>query len=111
MQREHSPREEFSYAQMTTLERGAGVLSQRGDWGSDGGSEGGSEGGQGGRPERDSYTVDVRASDLQLASASPRLHPCLHACLSCRAWLYSVVLGVRPRVKGQTPRDLLVTSL
>uniref|UniRef100_A0A667XY34 Modulator of VRAC current 1 n=1 Tax=Myripristis murdjan TaxID=586833 RepID=A0A667XY34_9TELE len=41
------------------------------------------------RPERDSYTVDVRASDLQLAQPEPLKHPCF----SCRAWLYSVLIG------------------
>ncbi|CAL8323710.1 unnamed protein product [Gadus morhua 'NCC'] len=41
------------------------------------------------RPERDSYTVDVRASDLQLDE--PRTMR--HACFSCRAWLYSVLIG------------------
>ncbi|KAA0715090.1 Membrane protein MLC1 [Triplophysa tibetana] len=40
------------------------------------------------RLERDSYTVDVRASDLQLDK--PGL---LHPCFSYRVWLYSVVIG------------------
>lgn len=69
MQREEPPpREEFGYDRAPTLERA------------------------GRRPERDSYTVDVRASDLQL----PRI-PALHPCLSYRAWLYSALIGVRGR--------------
>uniref|UniRef100_A0A3Q1BRM9 Modulator of VRAC current 1 n=1 Tax=Amphiprion ocellaris TaxID=80972 RepID=A0A3Q1BRM9_AMPOC len=66
MQREElSAREEFTYSHVSTLERG------------------------GGTPERDSYTVDVRASDLQLAQPEPLKHPCF----SYRAWLYSVLIG------------------
>uniref|UniRef100_A0AAZ3NSH8 Modulator of VRAC current 1 n=1 Tax=Oncorhynchus tshawytscha TaxID=74940 RepID=A0AAZ3NSH8_ONCTS len=55
--------QEFSYTQMPTLERGGG-----------GGT---------------SYTVDVRASDLQLAHSEKPMHPCL----SYRTWLYSVLIG------------------
>uniref|UniRef100_A0A673BF36 Modulator of VRAC current 1 n=1 Tax=Sphaeramia orbicularis TaxID=375764 RepID=A0A673BF36_9TELE len=57
---ELSAREEFTYSHMSTLERA-----------------------------RDSYTVDVRASDLQLAQPEPLKHPCF----SYRAWLYSVLIG------------------
>uniref|UniRef100_A0A673XHY5 Modulator of VRAC current 1 n=1 Tax=Salmo trutta TaxID=8032 RepID=A0A673XHY5_SALTR len=39
------------------------------------------------RPE--SYTVDVRASDLKLAHSEKPMHPCL----SYRTWLYSVLIG------------------
>ncbi|KAL0968478.1 hypothetical protein UPYG_G00267380 [Umbra pygmaea] len=71
-----SAMEEFSYTQMPTLERGAG------------GGTAGRRGGAGrGRPE--SYTVDVRASDLELAHSEKALHPCL----SYRTWLYSVLIG------------------
>uniref|UniRef100_A0A673X8N6 Modulator of VRAC current 1 n=1 Tax=Salmo trutta TaxID=8032 RepID=A0A673X8N6_SALTR len=64
MQLDHlSAVEEFSYAQMPTLERGRD------------------------RPE--SYTVDVRASDLKLAHSEKPMHPCL----SYRTWLYSVLIG------------------
>uniref|UniRef100_A0A671KDE9 Membrane protein MLC1-like n=2 Tax=Sinocyclocheilus anshuiensis TaxID=1608454 RepID=A0A671KDE9_9TELE len=76
MQREEaSAQEVFSYAQMSTLERNSGVgtlsrhLEQE-------------------RLERDSYTVDVRASDLQLDQPGP-----LHPCFSYRVWLYSIVIG------------------
>uniref|UniRef100_A0A8P4KKX4 Modulator of VRAC current 1 n=1 Tax=Dicentrarchus labrax TaxID=13489 RepID=A0A8P4KKX4_DICLA len=62
---ELSAREEFTYSHMSTLERDSGT------------------------PERDSYTVDVRASDLQLAQPEPVKHPCF----SYRAWLYSVLIG------------------
>lgn len=78
MQRdEASAQEVFSYAQMSTLERnsGVGTLSRHLE------RE---------RLERDSYTVDVRASDLQLDRPGP-----LHPCFSYRIWLYSVVIGVR----------------
>lgn len=78
MQREEaSSQEVFSYAQMSTLERnsGLGTLSRHVE------RE---------RLERDSYTVDVRASDLQLDKPGP-----LHRCFSYRVWLYSVVIGVR----------------
>uniref|UniRef100_A0A3B4X672 Modulator of VRAC current 1 n=1 Tax=Seriola lalandi dorsalis TaxID=1841481 RepID=A0A3B4X672_SERLL len=72
MQREElSAREEFTYSHMSTLERGSGTLGRRD------------------RLERDSYTVDVRASDLQLAQSEPLKHPCF----SYRAWLYSVLIG------------------
>lgn len=48
------------------------------------------------RPE--SYTVDVRASDLKLSHSEKPMHPCL----SYRTWLYSVLIGVRGQeVKGQ----------
>ncbi|CAJ1057131.1 membrane protein MLC1 isoform X1 [Xyrichtys novacula] len=75
---ELSAREEFTYSHMPTLERGNGTLGRRGD-----------RRGERYRPERDSYTVDVRASDLQLAQPEPLGHPCF----SCRAWLYSVLIG------------------
>uniref|UniRef100_A0A4W5L428 Modulator of VRAC current 1 n=1 Tax=Hucho hucho TaxID=62062 RepID=A0A4W5L428_9TELE len=55
--------EEFSYAQMPTLERK--------------------------RDQTESYMVDVRASDLQLAHSEKSMHPCL----SYRTWLYSVLIG------------------
>uniref|UniRef100_A0A3Q2VV32 Modulator of VRAC current 1 n=1 Tax=Haplochromis burtoni TaxID=8153 RepID=A0A3Q2VV32_HAPBU len=75
MQREElSAREEFTYTHMPTLERGNGTLGRRGERD---------------RSERDSYTVDVRASDLQLAQPEPLKHPCF----SYRAWLYSVLIG------------------
>lgn len=77
MQREEaSAQEVFSYAQMSTLERnsGVGTLSRHLE------RE---------RLERDGYTVDVRASDLQLDQPGP-----LHPCFSYRVWLYSVVVGV-----------------
>ncbi|MBN3305232.1 membrane protein MLC1 isoform X2 [Amia ocellicauda] len=61
MPRDDAPREEFSYDHIPTLER-----AQHGD--------------------SDSYTVDVKPSDLQ---PSPTLHPCL----SYRAWLYSILIG------------------
>ncbi|XP_051953383.1 membrane protein MLC1 isoform X2 [Xyrauchen texanus] len=76
MQREEaSAQEVFSYAQMSTMERnsGLGTLSRHLE------RE---------RLERDSYTVDVRASDLQLDKPGP-----LHPCFSYRIWLYSVVIG------------------
>ncbi|XP_061085659.1 membrane protein MLC1 isoform X2 [Conger conger] len=70
MQREElSAREEFGYDLMPTLERATGGTVGR-------------------RSERDSYTVDVRASDLQLPRA-----PALHPCLSYRTWLYSALIG------------------
>ncbi|KAJ8002935.1 hypothetical protein DPEC_G00164130 [Dallia pectoralis] len=73
MQRDDlSAMEEFSYTQMSTLERGCS-MSRRGGAGRD-------------RPE--SYTVDVGASDLELYSEK-RTHPCL----SYRTWLYSVLIG------------------
>ncbi|XP_035258235.1 membrane protein MLC1 isoform X1 [Anguilla anguilla] len=75
MQREElSAREEFGYDCMPPLERGAGGTGGRRS--------------ERDRPERDSYTVDVRASDLQLPQS-----PALHHCLSCRAWLYSALIG------------------
>lgn len=80
MQREdESAREEFSYTHIPTLERasGGGTLSRRLDRERD-------------RVERDSYIVDVRASDLELDQAEP-----LHPCFSYRAWLYSILIGVR----------------
>lgn len=85
---EMSAREEFTYSHMSTLERGSGTLGRRGDRGSDRRPD---------RPERDSYTVDVRASDLQLAQPEPLKHPCF----SYRAWLYSVLIGVRGKGKGE----------
>uniref|UniRef100_A0A673BBR6 Modulator of VRAC current 1 n=1 Tax=Sphaeramia orbicularis TaxID=375764 RepID=A0A673BBR6_9TELE len=69
---ELSAREEFTYSHMSTLERAAS-----------------GDRGERDRPERDSYTVDVRASDLQLAQPEPLKHPCF----SYRAWLYSVLIG------------------
>uniref|UniRef100_A0A8D3ADQ3 Modulator of VRAC current 1 n=1 Tax=Scophthalmus maximus TaxID=52904 RepID=A0A8D3ADQ3_SCOMX len=66
---ELSAREEFTYSHMPFLERGAERRTDRG--------------------ERDSYTVDVRASDLQLGQPEPLKHPCF----SYRAWLYSVLIG------------------
>ncbi|XP_041747043.1 membrane protein MLC1 [Coregonus clupeaformis] len=77
MQRDDlSAMEEFSYTQMPTLERGVGggTVGRRGCAERD-------------RPE--SYTVDVRASDLQLAHSEKPMHPCL----SYRTWLYSVLIG------------------
>uniref|UniRef100_A0A671TI09 Modulator of VRAC current 1 n=1 Tax=Sparus aurata TaxID=8175 RepID=A0A671TI09_SPAAU len=71
---ELSARDEFTYSHMPILERGGGTLER---------------GGERYRPERDSYTVDVRASDLQLAQPEPLKHPCF----SYRAWLYSVLIG------------------
>ncbi|XP_016888238.1 membrane protein MLC1 isoform X2 [Cynoglossus semilaevis] len=77
---ELSAREEFTYSHMSTLERGSGTLGRRSDRGSERRSN---------RGERDSYTVDVRASDLQLSQPEPLKHPCF----SYRAWLYSVLIG------------------
>uniref|UniRef100_A0A672GYA5 Modulator of VRAC current 1 n=1 Tax=Salarias fasciatus TaxID=181472 RepID=A0A672GYA5_SALFA len=83
MQRDDlSAREEFTYSPVSTLERGSGTLGRRGDRGLE-------RRGERDRPERDSYTVDVRASDLQLAQPEPLKHPCF----SYRAWLYSVLIG------------------
>lgn len=84
---ELSAREEFTYSHMPTLERAGGSLGRRGDRG----VERGPDRGERYRPERDSFTVDVRASDLQLAQPEPLKHPCF----SYRAWLYSVLIGVR----------------
>ncbi|XP_061826074.1 membrane protein MLC1 isoform X2 [Nerophis lumbriciformis] len=82
MQREEvSAREEFTYSHMSSLERGGGSLGRKGSRGLDRREQEGSE--------RDSYTVDVRASDLQLAQSEPLKHPCF----SYRAWLYSVLIG------------------
>ncbi len=90
---ELSAREEFTYSHMPTLERGGGTLGRRGERG----AERRPDRGERQRPERDSYTVDVRASDLQLAQPEPLKHPCF----SYRAWLYSVLIGVRGRtVRG-----------
>uniref|UniRef100_G3PJM1 Modulator of VRAC current 1 n=1 Tax=Gasterosteus aculeatus aculeatus TaxID=481459 RepID=G3PJM1_GASAC len=80
---ELSAREEFTYSHMPTLERGGGTLGRRGDRGGE------RTPGERYRPERDSFTVDVRASDLQLAQPEPLKHPCF----SYRAWLYSVLIG------------------
>ncbi|XP_041652281.1 membrane protein MLC1 isoform X2 [Cheilinus undulatus] len=82
---ELSARDEFTYSHMPTLERGNGSLGRRGERG----GERRADRGERYRPERDSYTVDVRASDLQLAQPEPLKHPCF----SCRAWLYSVLIG------------------
>lgn len=88
MQREDlSAREEFTYSRTPTLERSNGTLGRRGDRS----LERRPDRGERDRPERDSYTVDVRASDLQLAQPEPLKHPCF----SYRAWLYSVLIGVR----------------
>ncbi|KAK3570397.1 hypothetical protein QTP86_019268 [Hemibagrus guttatus] len=78
MQREdESAREEFSYTHIPTLERAStgGTLSRRLDRERD-------------RVERDSYIVDVRASDLELDQGEP-----FHPCFSYRAWLYSILIG------------------
>ncbi|XP_026879942.2 membrane protein MLC1 isoform X1 [Electrophorus electricus] len=78
MQREEvSAREEFSYTHIPTLERGSGsgTLSRRLERERE-------------QAERDSYTVDVRASDLELERVET-----LHPCFSYRAWLYSVLIG------------------
>ncbi|XP_028305666.1 membrane protein MLC1 isoform X2 [Gouania willdenowi] len=89
---ELSAREEFTYSHMPTLERGGGTLGRRGERE----MERRLERVERERPERDSFTVDVRASDLQLAQPEPLKHPCF----SYRAWLYSVLIGA----------SLLVTS-
>lgn len=88
---------------MPTLERGGSTLGRRGDRG----VERKPDRGERDRPERDSYTVDVRASDLQLAQPEPLKHPCF----SYRAWLYSVLIGVRGKMvresyNGDTIQDL-----
>ncbi|XP_077425553.1 membrane protein MLC1 isoform X2 [Vanacampus margaritifer] len=86
MQREEvSAREEFTYSPMSTLERGSGSLGRRGSRG----TERRVDRGEQDVTERDSYTVDVRASDLQLAQPEPLKHPCF----SYRAWLYGVLIG------------------
>lgn len=84
---ELSAREEFTYSHMPMLERNGGSLGRRGERG----AELRTDRGERYRPERDSYTVDVRASDLQLDQPEPLKHPCF----TCRAWLYSVLIGVR----------------
>ncbi|XP_068169491.1 membrane protein MLC1 isoform X2 [Antennarius striatus] len=81
---ELSTREEFTYSHMPTLERGGGTLGRRDDRVAERRTDR-----ERFRPERDSYTVDVRASDLQLAQSEPLKHPCF----SYRAWLYSVLIG------------------
>ncbi|XP_068595689.1 membrane protein MLC1 [Brachionichthys hirsutus] len=81
---ELSIREEFTYSHMPTLERGGGTLGRRDDRVAERRTDRDRY-----RPERDSYTVDVRASDLQLARSAPLKHPCF----SYRAWLYSVLIG------------------
>lgn len=83
---ELSAREEFTYSHMPMLERNGGTLGRRGERC----AELRADRGERYRPERDSYTVDVRASDLQLNQPEPLKHPCF----SCRAWLYSVLIGV-----------------
>lgn len=80
-----SGREEFTYSHMSTLERGSGSLGRRGERTIDRRLDRGERN----RPDHDSYTVDVRASDLQLAQPETLKHPCL----TCRAWLYSVLIG------------------
>ncbi|XP_076129197.1 membrane protein MLC1 [Alosa pseudoharengus] len=68
-------REELSYDRVSTLERGERVATlERSTLGR--------------RLDHDSYTVDVRASDLQLPPARP-----VHPCLSYRTWLYSALIG------------------
>lgn len=94
---ELSAREEFTYSHMSTLERGGGSLGRRSDRGVERRPE---SRGERDRPERDSYTVDVRASDLQLGQPEPLKHPCF----SYRAWLYSVLIGVRGGMGGHTTR-------
>lgn len=70
-------REDFSYDRVATLDRAERVATlERSTLGR--------------RLDRDSYTVDVRASDLQLAPGRP-----VHPCLSYRTWLYSALIGVR----------------
>ncbi|KAK0145767.1 Membrane protein MLC1 [Merluccius polli] len=77
---------EFTYTHMAVMERGS---MERGSGGMGMGGERGVVVVEQERPERDSYTVDVRASDLQLDEPrAPR-----HTCFSCRAWLYSVLIG------------------
>lgn len=102
---ELSAREEFVYSHVPTLERGGGTLGRRGERG----AERRPDRGERYRPERDSYTVDVRASDLQLAQPEALKHPCF----SYRAWLYSVLIGVREemvrkRYKGSTLQGLSI---
>uniref|UniRef100_A0A8C6UN20 Modulator of VRAC current 1 n=1 Tax=Neogobius melanostomus TaxID=47308 RepID=A0A8C6UN20_9GOBI len=80
-----SLREEFTYSHMSTLERGGGSLGRRGDRTGDRRLDRGERN----RLDHDSYTVEVRASDLQLSQPEPLKHPCF----TCRAWLYSVVIG------------------
>lgn len=88
---ELSAREEFTYSHMPTLERGGdGSLGRRAARGM------ADRRGERYKPERDSYTVDVRASDLQLDQPEPLKHPCF----SYRAWLYSVLIGVRGAAAG-----------
>lgn len=100
---ELSAREEFTYSHMPTLERGGGTLGRRAERG----AEKRSDRGERYRPERDSYTVDVRASDLQLAQPETLKHPCF----SYRAWLYSVLIGVRQEIvrKGYTGGTYCIT--
>lgn len=94
---ELSAREEFTYSHVPTLERANGSLGRRGDRGTDRRPDRGERY----RPERDSYTVDVRASDLQLAQPEHLKHPCF----SYRAWLYSVLIGVRREIgQGELQR-------
>uniref|UniRef100_A0A3B3E1T0 Modulator of VRAC current 1 n=1 Tax=Oryzias melastigma TaxID=30732 RepID=A0A3B3E1T0_ORYME len=88
LREELSAREEFTYNHVSSLERGSGTAGRRGDRTSDRRSERGERD----RPERDSFTVDVRASDLQLAQPERLRHPCF----SYRAWLYSVLIGGIP---------------
>lgn len=102
---ELSAREEFTYSHMSTLERESETLGRRDNRGVDRRPDRGELY----RPERDSYTVDVRASDLQLAQLEPLKHPCF----SYRAWLYSVLIGVRgklvrERYKGGTLKGFCV---
>lgn len=94
MQREdESAREEFSYTHISTLERASagGTLSRRLDRERD-------------RVERDSYIVDVRASDLELDEGEP-----LHPCFSYRAWLYSILIGVRANGFNSIDNHLIIS--
>ncbi|KAL2093465.1 hypothetical protein ACEWY4_010777 [Coilia grayii] len=76
MQRDElAGREEFSYDRVATLERAERVATLE-------------RSALGRRLDRESYTVDVRASDLQLGPPRP-----VHPCLSYRAWLYSALIG------------------
>ncbi|XP_055078420.1 membrane protein MLC1 [Periophthalmus magnuspinnatus] len=86
-----SLREEFTYSHMSTLERERGSLGRRGDRSLERTLDRTLDRrlDRGDRLDHDSYTVEVRASDLQLSQPQPLKHPCL----TCRAWLYSIVIG------------------
>ncbi|XP_063053448.1 membrane protein MLC1 isoform X2 [Engraulis encrasicolus] len=87
-------RDEYSYDRVATLERAERVATL--DRSTLGRRMGGGGGGVGGDP-RDTYTVDVRASDLQLGPSSSHHNPhhrrSGHPCLSYRTWLYSALIG------------------